>query len=142
MVQRVQTIFLLGAFFLNASHFFTSMAYNIEEKVRYTQMVPFLILVIITTLISFFSIFLYRHRIVQIRVSVFNSVILAAYQAWIMYLFFTRPEGSVFSVTALFPLVSLLLTLTAIKYIARDEALVRSLNSLRKSRDNARKKRK
>ncbi len=134
MVQRIQTLFLLGAFFLNGSHFFSTMAYSVSEQVKYTQFTPFLILIILSTIISFLSIFLYRHRIVQIRASVFNSVILAAYQIWILYLFFTRPQESVFSVTALFPFVSLVLTILAIKYIARDEALVRSLNSLRKSR--------
>ncbi|MCK9305502.1 MAG: DUF4293 family protein [Bacteroidales bacterium] len=134
MIQRIQTLFLLGVFLLSGSHFFSTMAYNLSEKVKYIGFTPFIILIIITTLISLLTIFLYRHRMLQIRLSVFNAVVIASYQTWILYLFFTRPQESVFSVTALFPLVSLLFTIVAIKYIARDEAMIRSVNSLRKSR--------
>jgi len=134
MIQRIQTLFLLGVFLLNGSHFFFTMAYNTGEKIRYSGFTPFVVLILITSLISLITIFLYRRRMAQIRLTVFNSVIIAAYQIWILFLFFTRPEGSVFSVTALFPLISLMFSILAIKYIGRDEAMIRSANSLRKRR--------
>ena len=97
-----------------------------------TGYAPFLILLIAATAISFISIFLYRKRLIQIRLSIFNIIILIAYQAWIIYLFFDRPEGSAFTTTAVFPAVAAILTWLAFRYIARDEAMVRSVNRLRK----------
>jgi hypothetical protein len=47
-------------------------------------------------------------------------------------MFFSRPEGSAFGISAVFPIVAAILTFTAMKYIAGDEALVRSTSRLRK----------
>ncbi|OFY38750.1 MAG: hypothetical protein A2X18_08735 [Bacteroidetes bacterium GWF2_40_14] len=80
------------------------------------------------------SIFLYKIRILQIRLSILNSIILLAYQAWLLYYFFSRPEGTVFSITAVFPVIAAILSFTAMRYIARDEAMVMSANRLRKTK--------
>ncbi len=132
MLQRIQTLFLLAATILLGSLFFSKIAYSPEGNVKFTEIFPFLIFTIISVLTSFISIFLYRHRIIQIRFSIFNIIILIAYQAWILYFFFTRPEGSSFSIAAVFPIVAAILLFTAVRYIARDEALVRSTSRLRK----------
>jgi hypothetical protein len=112
--------------------FFFDMVYSVEESVKYSDIKPLLIMNIITLLLSFVSVFLYKYRMIQIRVSIFNSIILLGFQGWILWLFFTRPEDSAFSVTALFPLIAAILLFSAIRYIARDEAMVRSTSRLRK----------
>lgn len=132
MLQRIQTLFLLSATLLLSLLFFSKMAYSTSEIVKYTDIRPFLILSIITTALSFFSIFLYRKRMIQIRLSVVNLVLLVCYQGWIVYYFVTAPKGTAFSVTALFPAVAAFLVFLAIKFIARDEAMVRSVSRLRK----------
>ncbi|MDP3452671.1 MAG: DUF4293 domain-containing protein [Bacteroidales bacterium] len=132
MIQRIQTLFLLAATALIFSMFFFDMVYSVEESVKYSDIKPLLIMNIITLLLSFVSVFLYKYRMIQIRVSIFNSIILLGFQGWILWLFFTRPEDSAFSVTALFPLIAAILLFSAIRYIARDEAMVRSTSRLRK----------
>jgi hypothetical protein len=47
-------------------------------------------------------------------------------------MFISRPEGSAFTISAVFPVVSAILVFTALRYIARDEAMVRSTSRLRK----------
>jgi len=133
MIQRVQTLFLLAASALLFTMFFGTMVTSSQESVKYSQVTPLLIMNIVTFSMAFVSIFLYKQRVIQIRVSVFNSVILLAFQGWILWMFFNRPQGSAFSVSALFPFVAAILSIIAMRYIARDEAIVRSTSRLRKS---------
>jgi membrane associated rhomboid family serine protease len=133
MIQRVQTLFLLAASALLFTMFFGTMVTSAQESVMYNQVTPLLIMNIVTFSMAFVSIFLYKQRVIQIRVSVFNSVILLAFQGWILWMFFNCPQGSAFSVSALFPLVAAILSIIAMRYIARDEAIVRSTSRLRNS---------
>ncbi|MEN6619719.1 MAG: DUF4293 domain-containing protein [Rikenellaceae bacterium] len=135
MIQRIQTLFLLAATLMLGSLFFSTMAYTATERVKYIEILPCLIFTIITTAIALTSIFLYRQRVLQIRLSIINSIILVAYQAWILYyFFFSRPESTAFSITAVFPIVAAILSFIAMRYIARDEAMVLSSGRLRKTK--------
>ncbi len=140
MIQRVQTLYLLGTFSLLLSMFFSKFCYTPgSNPIEYTQYTPFLIMLIATTAICFFTIFLYRHRMIQIRLCTFNALVLLGFQGWLAYEFFTRPEGVAFSVTALFPAVCAILTVVALRFIARDEAVVRSANSIRSYKKSRKK---
>jgi len=132
MLQRIQTLFLFATTLLTGSLFFSNMAYTSVESVKYREIFPFLIFTIITFAIAFITIFLFKHRMVQIRLSIFNSLILVAYQTWILYYFFSKQDGTAFSITAVFPIVAAILSFIAMKYIALDEALVRATSRLRK----------
>ncbi len=143
MIQRIQTLFLLAVTLLMGSQFFSVMVYSPSEKVKYLAFFPCIIFIAITTLVSFLTIFLYHHRMLQIRITIFNTVLLIGYQIWLMYYFFKRPEGTAFSWTAIFPVVSAILSILAIRYIARDEALARTakrLRSIEKNRNKVKEK--
>jgi hypothetical protein len=43
----------------------------------------------------------------------------------------TAGPGAIFSVTVAFPLIAAILTFLALRYIARDEAMIKALNRLR-----------
>ena len=122
------------------SLFFSRLVYAADYTISYTEYNPFLIFTILTFLISVVTIVMFRHRILQMRLCIYNILVLLGYQGWIAYLFFTRREGEAFSITAVFPIVAAILTFIALRYIARDEALVQSVNSLRKSRRGKGKK--
>lgn len=140
MIQRVQTLFLLITFGLIVSLFYNKLCYAPQaEPIFFTDFTPFLILTIISAVICFFTIFIFKHRILQIRMCIFNILVLLGYQAWIAYAFFTREPGVAFSISAVFPVVCAILTFTALRYIARDEAMVRSANTLRSVRRNRKK---
>lgn len=131
MIQRIQTLFLLIVSGLQFSMFFTKMAYSAEEVVKYRELTPLTVMVVLTFLISFLTIFLYRRRMVQIRFSVINIVLLLGFQALLVIHFVKRPEEAIFSISAVFPVVSAILTFIALRYIARDEAMVRAISRLR-----------
>lgn len=133
MIQRIQTLFLLAALALISSHLYSGLVQNGTETIRYSQNTSFFLLTLISSILLFITIFLYRHRMFQIRLSIFGIIVMAGYQIWLGYLFFSAPKGSVFSITVVFPVIAAILTFMAVRYIARDEALVRSVKSLRKS---------
>lgn len=140
MIQRIQTLFLLIAVGLLTSLFFNNVCYTPDATaVRYTEYTPFLIFTIVTLVICFFTIFLYRHRMLQIRLCIYNILVLLGFQGWIAYTFFTRVPGTAFSITAVFPIVVAILTFTALRYISRDEAMIRSANTIRSIRKNRKK---
>lgn len=132
MIQRIQSAFLLAATSLLATLFFSPMAENLQESVKFTEVIPLLIFDIITTFVAFTTIFLYKNRMLQIRLSIFNTIMLLAFQGWIIYLFAIRPENTIFTINSVFPIIAAILTWLAIRYIGRDEALVKSVNRLRK----------
>ena len=136
MIQRIQTLFLLATVGLIIAILSSKVFYTAEYTVKYTEYTPYLVLSIATLFIAFFTIFMYHHRLFQIRLCIFNIILLLAFQGWIAYAFFTCEEGTIFSITAVFPIICVILTFTALRYIARDAALVRAASTLR----NARKK--
>lgn len=134
MIQRVQTLFLLAASALLFSLFFCKFTYNADIVIKYNEYLPFFIFTILTSGISICSIFLYRNRMMQMRLCIYNMLVLIAYQGWIIYKLFNKIEGTTFSTSAVFPIVAAILTFLALRYIGRDEAAVQAANSIRRSR--------
>lgn len=140
MIQRIQTLYLFIASGLLFSMFFSKICFAPGmEPVHYTDYTPFTIFTIATFAISFFTIFIFHHRMLQIRFCIFNILILLGYQGWIAFKFFTRETGTAFSLTAVFPIVAAILVFTALRYIARDEAMVRSADTIRSIRKKSKK---
>lgn len=133
MLQRVQSLFLLGALALMVAILFCPFIYlPTGEKLFIHHNRPLLMLTLIAIAAIVGTILLYKSRMIQIRICIYNSVILIGLQAWIIYYLFYRTVGTSFSITAVFPLAAVILTLLAMRYIGRDEAIVRSMNRLRK----------
>ena len=139
MIQRIQSLYLLIVSGLLFSMFFSNMMVTSSGSISYVSSAAFAILITVTFVLAFVSIFLYRHRIVQMRLVMIDAIVLLAFQIWIGYWFFTKPDGTAFSITAVFPLVCVILCVLAYIGIARDEALVQSVSRIR---DTNRKKKK
>ena len=141
MIQRVQSLYLLASSGLLFSLFFRPLMRNLdgETMLKFTQYWPFLIFVIVTFVLSFFSIFLYRRRIQQMRICIYNMLVLLAFQGWIAYMYFTRLDGVVFNLSAVFPIIAGIFVFMAFRKISEDEALVQGMNSLRDIAKNRKK---
>ncbi len=152
MIQRIQSVYLLVATFLLASVFaypyaellsadgqlfiFNFNGLSIENQDElYFLTVPPIILLVITTLISFTSIFLYKKRIFQMRMNSFNIILMIGYLGLNYYYiqnFSKQLDGVVsYQITAIFPFVAAVLTFLAIRAIGKDEALIRSMDRIR-----------
>lgn len=153
MIQRVQTIFLLLSSF-SISLFYILPFGKVECKdlklvdisilgayfdkngvEEFYSLLPLLILLSVIVLISWITIFLFKHRMIQIRLSVFNSIMQLGSIALMFY--FLNNAATTYgidyhtSILIVMPIVAAILNVLAIRYIARDEALVRSINRMR-----------
>lgn len=95
-----------------------------------------LVLIAVVGLIALFTIFLFRKRVLQIRLCIFNALLMLGFYG--LFAFFTwNIKGQLdvlsiaFKITLSFPLISLILDYLAIRNIGADETLVRSLERLR-----------
>jgi peptidoglycan/LPS O-acetylase OafA/YrhL len=116
---------------LLAGMFFSPLATYIDETVFYRSSWVLLVFLILCSAVGFITIFLYRHRMLQIRLCLFNTLVLLGLQGIIIYYVITAEPGGVFSLTVAFPLIAAILLVLAMRYIGRDEAMIRSLNRLR-----------
>ncbi len=164
MIQRLQTLYLAAASLLLLSWFFSPLAtflvggqefsfgvmgfstQTVGVENIYLRTWPLLVLTAITCFISVVTIFLYKRRMVQIRLSMFNLFALLGLVGLMVYyvyqvksVFDAAAQLSVqatsvivqYSLVDAFPLVAALLTYLALRRIASDEALVRSMDRLR-----------
>ncbi|MCL2097809.1 MAG: DUF4293 domain-containing protein [Bacteroidales bacterium] len=132
MLQRIQTLFLLAAAILLTCMFFNPFISFGEEIIKYTDSTLIQVLLIVATVIGYFNIFMYRKRTRQIRLCMFNCLVLLGVQGIIAYYLFTLKTGAAFSLTAAFPVIAAILTYMALRCIARDEAMVKMTERLRK----------
>lgn len=132
MIQRIQTLFLLAAAGLIISMFFTPMFTTTDNEVLlYVKDYTCLIVIFVATVLCITTIVSYKKRIFQIRLCNLNSLILLGLQIFLAVKFFTREPDMIFSITAVFPIAAAILTFIAMRYIARDQALVMASSHLR-----------
>lgn len=161
MLQRVQSIFLLGVaicmgFLLIVNIWEETLteqkkvlvldAYAIEsvslssetgEPMQEQSTWPIAVLATLATATSFFEIFRYRNRLLQIKLGLLNSLLIGGTLAAIVYFSFEGEELSAntiqgdYEIGLYLPAIAMFLNLLANRFIRRDEQLVRSADRLR-----------
>lgn len=153
MIQRIQTVYLLlivaltvATLFLPLAllqigdQFFSFDATGLNTMVAQPELVyptwGLLVLTAAIALIALFTIFLFRKRVLQIRLCIFNALLMLGFYG--LFAFFAWSIDGQMEITSMamkialsFPLISLILCYLAIRNIGADEALVRSLERLR-----------
>lgn len=156
MIQRVQSVYLLlitvmMSFLLVWSYADVTLAdgqiltfrthkieYNIglENVSTYKVTIPVFALVMITGLLSFLNIFLFQHRIIQLRLCLLNSALLV-FMVILMLIYYLNVGRSLhvshhaFRFPAILPLVSFVMNVMAYRNIQRDEMIVKSYDRIR-----------
>ena len=150
MLQRIQSVFLLlaaGAMLTASVTPLATFLFN-GDKVLFEAMGIYLngnltdstwglfLLGAISSILSLVTVFLYKRRILQIRLSIFNIILMVGF-----YLFFGFILYKVYPVDQLvfqrvgigviMPAIAIIFTILAIRNIGADEALVQSLHRLR-----------
>jgi hypothetical protein len=156
MIQRVQSIYLLlvtvlMSFMLVRPYaqlnladsqkvIFTTYAVkqvtDTETTGKLRGTLPLLALVLITGAVSFVNIFLFNKRLVQIRVCIINTFLLFLTIGLMCYYYYTvwrsvEHTEHYFRMSAIAPVLCLILTFLAFRSIHRDELLVNSYNRIR-----------
>lgn len=152
MLQRIQTLYVLIALGLTSILFYSDLALMANEtglfRLTFTgvftidaenQLVmpahALLALLLVSTLLLLVIIFLYRKRILQIRLCGMVLGLLAGLSGMIYYFGKTASKelGTELSFTwaIVLPIISMVFIFLAIKSIGKDEALIRSLDRIR-----------
>ena len=153
MIQRIQTLYLFISFILMLMMYFFPLAeilssegqlytfrfdglYYIDHQSVYIQTVPTIILLSVIVAINFATIFFYKHRITQMRISFFNILLMLGFVG--LSYFYVSDFSSHLEAKALtyklfdaFPFVSAIFSYLAIRAIGKDEALIRSIDRIR-----------
>jgi hypothetical protein len=153
MIQRIQSLFLFIVFdfqalllLLPVSEFavegkpIISFFVNgfqpegvILQNLFFTTLI--LILTYILMAIPLIAIFLYKNRIMQMRLCIVNFILLIGFQA--LLLWFCWNTGNElkavtgYKISLIFPLISAILSYLAFLSIRRDEKLIRSIDRIR-----------
>lgn len=155
MIQRIQSLYLLMVVVLSTITFFMPLVsfVNSVEALEYSMNYKGIFLVqetgnvfqgdvwtltvlsALIPLITLVSLFAFKNRVLQLRLSFFNMVLMAG---WYVLLFISiwfakslyQADWTLELVTA-FPLINIILTLLAVRAIGKDEALIKSLNRIR-----------
>ncbi|NLZ72604.1 MAG: DUF4293 domain-containing protein [Bacteroidales bacterium] len=148
MIQRIQSVYLLlvtviliitmcvpfGTYFtVDTTYKFTALGVSGNEDFYSTW--GLFVLLLLSSIIAFVTIFLYRNRILQIRLSIFNSLLLIGYYIafWYFMVTFKKDLDAAFQISwsLSLPLVALIFNYLAIRGIGKDEVLVKAADRLR-----------
>ncbi len=147
MIQRIQTIFILAAGMLIGSlyvqkfadiivndelHIFNAFGIFKGEELVFSGL-PLLIFIGLIAAIHLVAIFLYKKRILQIRILGFTIILMLGLFGMFFYFTYASFEDAkiAFKVAVVLPVVSIILDWLAIRSIGKDEALIRSLDRIR-----------
>jgi signal transduction histidine kinase len=142
MWQRLQTLYLCIATGLIVALFFSVKAFTLGSggvhsvELTYIKYTPYLILLILITILQLLAVFTFNARVFQMRTAVLSAILMIALQAWIGVDYFTADKELIFRFTAVFPLVAAILNFIAARYILRDQLLVESVSHLRSRKKN------
>ena len=149
MIQRIQTVYLLIVAVLAVIVLSTPLGSLITPESTINEMTnlsinaadgtvsyePWALFAIqmVSAVIALGTIFLYKKRIVQIRLCLFNMILLVGYYITLgVFVYMLKGSNSFTpSWSVCLPFINIVLSWLALRAIGKDEALVRSLNSLR-----------
>ena len=149
MIQRIQSVYLLVVSILmivcmcspvgsiiastNEISEFGNLCITMPDGTKdYAPWALFVILLVVAIL-SFGTIFLFKKRMLQIRLTIFSSVLLIGYYMALVAFIFMLAEDTSFtpSWTICLPFIGVILNWLAIRGIGADEALVKAYDRLR-----------
>ncbi len=149
MIQRIQSVYLLVVTILmiiclcnpigsiiasdNQISSLTNLYIAMPDGSKAYEPWALFTILLIVAIVAFVTIFLFKKRMLQIRLTIFSSVLLIGYYMALTAFIFMFAEDTTFSAswTVCLPLVSLILNWLAIRGIGADEALVKAYDRLR-----------
>lgn len=147
MIQRIQTVFLfLSAVFAGVLFFVPIASFDLGNEIvnlsifgagNSVKALPLLILTILMLLIPFVTIFMFKKRELQLKLSSLN-VFLNAVFCGLIFLFYDNSiqenllvETITYAFGTYIPLINMVLSVLAMRWIKKDIELIKSIDRLR-----------
>ena len=155
MIQRIQTVYLLIIVILSSLTLFLPMVSFMPKDIDlqplyelkqmnlvgtgdvYSNLTTWtlFVLTLCIPIVALITIFLYKKRTLQISLTVANMILLVGYYVLLAIAIWSISDrlnaDCHLHFTVIFPLINIILAYLALRGIAKDEALVRSLDRLR-----------
>ena len=154
MIQRIQTLYLVVSLICTGIFYFapfghlvgtdlkeipvsiSSSNFTANDKVIEYSLLPMVIMFSIINLTTLVTIFMFKKRMLQIRFTIFNVIMQIGSFGMLFYYLtdISKKIGLDYTtgIMIIFPLIASILSFLAMRAIAKDEALVRSVSRLRK----------
>ena len=147
MIQRIQTVYLLivagllitamclpMGYFIDTmgEHPFKALGMGVNDAFQSTW--GLFGILMFSTLVAAATIFLFKNRMLQIRMTIFNSLLLVGYYiAFIAFYFALKNDANMFRIgwALCLPLVSIILNILAVRAIGLYEVMVKAADRLR-----------
>jgi len=152
MIQRIQSIFLFASLCFLVPVFFAPIAeliYETGEILTFnftgfftydagvtsyiSNQYSIMLFGILICALNLIIIFLYKHRVLQLRLCIYNILLLIGLMGVALFVLFSiqNVHSVVFNLPAVFPVISIILHCLAFRGIRKDELMVMALNRLR-----------
>jgi len=154
MIQRIQSLYLLISSIIISFLIYSPLAFVIMPENNVSKLysyglknisnsiltidinpVPLIILSVVAAMLGLITIFLYKKRKIQIWLSILNIIILLIISGLTIYycsfLSINYNAQVNYTITAIFPFISVILLFLSIKAIQKDEKLIRSIDRIR-----------
>lgn len=152
MIQRIQSLFLLASsvllfvmvtlkvaqFDLGGETFYLSTYQYSDTSGAMLEgthfLIQFMLLVVIVAALNLANIFLFKKRVLQIRICTYSIILQVAILGMIGFYTYQAIDDAEFvrfQFGAFVPLVTIILTILAFQKIRKDEVLIRSLDRIR-----------
>ena len=131
MIQRIQSIFLLIAALLCVAFLFVPSLEINDLYLIAKDNIVLAILTVLSAVISFADIFLFKNRVLQINVVKLNFLIIFGLIGFAIYTELSDGDFAPNIIGAVLPILFLVFNALAIRFIKKDDKLVRSMDRLR-----------
>lgn len=152
MIQRIQSVYLflmsacaivcmclpIGRFVNDGKLLaeWTNLSLTTADGIRNYESWALFVLLFFVAVVSFLNIFLFKRRMLQVRITIFAGFLLLGYclvYGLFVYRFLGRFDGSqfIFSWATSLPVIAMILDYLAFRGIMKDEMLIRTLDRLR-----------
>jgi len=149
MIQRIQSVFLFASLCFLIPMFFAPIAVLVHEtgEVIMFNLVGFylneaefatheysiMLFGLLICALNLIIIFMYRNRILQIRLCIYNIILLIGLSGVVLFVLYNIHDIQTisFNMPAVFPIIAIILHYLAFRGIRKDELMVQALSRLR-----------
>ena len=152
MIQRIQSVFLFAALCFLVPMFFVPIAelvyetgellsFNLKgfyytelgETAGISSQYSIMAFGLLICALNLITIFMYKRRLLQLRLCVYNIILLVGLSGVVLFVLYSVPNVSSvsFRLPAVFPIIAVILHYLAFRGIRKDELMVQALSRLR-----------
>ncbi len=138
MIQRIQSLFLFAALCFLVPMFFMPLAelhFSTGSILTFdlSSDISIMVFGILICALNFVAIFMYKRRVLQMRLCIYNIILLIGMTGVVLYVLYgiKDVESVQYRLPFVFPIIAVILHYLAFRGIRKDELMVQAMSRLR-----------